>query len=238
MTWRFSMSTKLYGVYLCPSLFKLQFILDKIIPKTCDLSGINLWSLWRNCFGQLKSWSTIVKSKTFVFADSVLCLGGISTEPVQAWKDKIKWYFGDTPSQRFGSNRWGTNGIRVENCPRIHYIENLRRDSKHDGGTKVWTWAIHRKDHLHVNVQWHGMENTRKPWKLFGEFHECCSIRQEVPARMLVISGTLVMRKSGTELMSASQMVNGTKLLKSWCSTLLRAGIVCFVRPALWKKEN
>ena len=27
-----------------------------------------------------------------VFSDSVLCLGGISPEPVQAWKDKIKWY--------------------------------------------------------------------------------------------------------------------------------------------------
>ena len=30
--------------------------------------------------------------KTYVFADSVLCLGGISTEPVQAWEKKIKWY--------------------------------------------------------------------------------------------------------------------------------------------------
>ena len=29
----------------------------------------------------------IVKSQSYVFADSVLCLGG-----VQAWKDKTKWY--------------------------------------------------------------------------------------------------------------------------------------------------
>ena len=28
----------------------------------------------------------------FVFADAVLCLGGVSTIPIQAWKDKIKWY--------------------------------------------------------------------------------------------------------------------------------------------------
>ena len=33
-----------------------------------------------------------MNSKTYVFSDSVLCLGGISPEPVQAWKDKIKWY--------------------------------------------------------------------------------------------------------------------------------------------------
>ena len=33
-----------------------------------------------------------MKSQTYVFADSVLCLGSISDQPVQAWKDKIKWY--------------------------------------------------------------------------------------------------------------------------------------------------
>ena len=31
-------------------------------------------------------------AKTYVFSDSVLSLGGISDEPVEAWKNKIKWY--------------------------------------------------------------------------------------------------------------------------------------------------
>ena len=30
-------------------------------------------------------------AKTYVFSDSVLCLGGI-TEPVEAWESRIKWY--------------------------------------------------------------------------------------------------------------------------------------------------
>ena len=34
----------------------------------------------------------IMKSGTYVFSDSVVCLGGISPEPVQAWKDKNEWY--------------------------------------------------------------------------------------------------------------------------------------------------
>ena len=34
----------------------------------------------------------IMKSQTYVFSDSVLCLGDISPEPVQAWIDKNKWY--------------------------------------------------------------------------------------------------------------------------------------------------
>ena len=31
-------------------------------------------------------------AKTFVFSDSVLCLRGISPEPVGAWESKIRWF--------------------------------------------------------------------------------------------------------------------------------------------------
>ena len=34
----------------------------------------------------------ISNAKTYVFADSVLCLGGIKENPNAAWKEKIKWY--------------------------------------------------------------------------------------------------------------------------------------------------
>ena len=33
-----------------------------------------------------------MNSKTNVFSDSVLCLGSITPEPVQAWRGKFKWY--------------------------------------------------------------------------------------------------------------------------------------------------
>ena len=36
---------------------------------------------------------TISNAKTYVFADSVLCLGCIKENPNEAWKEKIKWYF-------------------------------------------------------------------------------------------------------------------------------------------------
>ena len=31
-------------------------------------------------------------AKTYVFSDSVLCLGGISDEPVKAWESRINWF--------------------------------------------------------------------------------------------------------------------------------------------------
>ena len=37
--------------------------------------------------------SQISNVKTFVFADSVFCLGGFQENPNEAWKEIIKWYF-------------------------------------------------------------------------------------------------------------------------------------------------
>ena len=35
----------------------------------------------------------ISNAKTCVFADLVLCLGGIKENPNEAWKEKMDWYF-------------------------------------------------------------------------------------------------------------------------------------------------
>ena len=51
-------------------------------------------------------------AKTYVFSDLVLCLGGISDEPVEAWESMIKWF----------SNK-GTGGMECSVVlfkPRIH----------------------------------------------------------------------------------------------------------------------
>ena len=195
MTWRISMWKQRYGEHLCLSHFKLQFILCKIIHNIYDLSRINLSSLRSNCFGKLKSWSKIrlrshicprligtslcgrqssllcdwavhiSNSKTYVFADSVLCLGGISIAPVRAWNDINTWYL-ETRYLKDLDRIDRADGVRVDKFPRIHYIGNSRWD---DGGLEVWTWAIWRKDHLHVHVQWHCVVRMRKT-KVYCEF--------------------------------------------------------------------
>ena len=50
-------------------------------------------------------------AKTYIFSDSVLCLGGISTQRGRAWERKIKWFLGTRHSSRIGSDRRGTNEI-------------------------------------------------------------------------------------------------------------------------------
>ena len=86
--------------------------------------------------------------------------------------------FGDTLSHRFGSNRRRADDIRVEKTSRDSCIVNFRRDSKDDGGIKVWTWAISRKDHLHVNVLRHCMERKRKYRNMWIQFTD--TIRAEI----------------------------------------------------------
>ena len=54
-------------------------------------------------------------AKTCVFSDSVLCLGGISPDPVRAWKDKINWFMESRQFRELDRVDGGADGVRVEN---------------------------------------------------------------------------------------------------------------------------
>ena len=54
-------------------------------------------------------------AETYVFSDSVLCLGGISTEPVFKLGKLDQVVCGVTLFYRIGSDRLGTDGIGVGN---------------------------------------------------------------------------------------------------------------------------
>ena len=233
MTWGISMWTKLFGENLRLSLFKLQFIWWKINRKTYHLSRINFWSLWSKLFGQLKNWSKIrLRSqvcprligtsqcgekhihcvieqsqwwnpKGCIFVGSVLYLGGISNATGQALKDKIKWYL-ETLSQRFGSNRRGVDGTRVETFSRIQNSGKSRWHSKGFGGIEVWIWATQKEGSS--SCQWtitsHGEYETIVVWRIPGMLQHlprgCCADVRHF--------WDLVVRGSATELMLASQI--------------------------------
>ena len=79
----------------------------------------------------------ISNAKTYVFADSVLCLGSIGDQPVEAWKNKIKWYL---------ETRYLNDLNQIDEEPmefewkifhRAHYFEPPRTDSTFYERTKV-----------------------------------------------------------------------------------------------------
>ena len=67
---------------------------EKLIKDQAEITGLSTidWNqhMWRETSLLCDRAAHTMNSKTYVFSDSVLCLGGISTEPVQAWK--AKWY--------------------------------------------------------------------------------------------------------------------------------------------------
>ena len=127
-------------------------------------------------------------AKTCVFSDSVLCLGGISTEPVKALETKILHGFWKHVISKIWIestvNKWNPSG----KFPRIYYIANPRRNSKYDDWIRVWTGAIQRKDHIHVNVHWHWLGKTRKQRRLYCECSESYWVCSKFHARTLVVS--------------------------------------------------
>ena len=73
----------------------------------------------------------ITNSKTYVFAHSVLCLGGMKDDPIEAClEEQNLMVFGKSSFERSESHRWRAGGVRVEDIPRIHNVGHPRRDSK------------------------------------------------------------------------------------------------------------
>ena len=108
--------------FLCLSLLKLQFILVNTFLEILRSTTNQPKKYWRQLFQATERLSTyqteinglatidsqqprwrettlltdragqFATATTYVFSDSVLCLGGISTEPVKAWESRIKWF--------------------------------------------------------------------------------------------------------------------------------------------------
>ena len=71
-------------------------VTEKLIKNQTEISGLTTIDYgqptWRLATPLCDTAIEITNAKTYVFSDSVLCLGGISDQPVEAWKNKIKWY--------------------------------------------------------------------------------------------------------------------------------------------------
>ena len=96
--------------------------------------------------------------------------------------------FGNTLSQRCGSDRREHIESEWKEFPRIHYIGNSRRDSKDDNWIKVWSWSIQKKDHFQVDVQWHWLGKTRKQRRWYCECSQSHRVCSKIHARTMVVS--------------------------------------------------
>ena len=132
--------------------------------------------------------------------------------------------FGNTLSQRSGSNRRRTGGIRVDIFPRIFFIGNTRRESVNLSNSKE------------------GSSSCQCTMTLIGENEETYEVALRMLSELLRVLEDLRedtgrvwgldRRRNGTEPMSTNRMENGIKLLKARCSTLPKADILYSVPAA------
>ena len=81
---------------LLKSVKQLFQVTEKLIKDQTEIGGLTTIDYkeptWRSTTLLCDKAIEITNAKTYVFADSVLCLGSISDHPVEAWKNKIKRY--------------------------------------------------------------------------------------------------------------------------------------------------
>ena len=148
-------------------------------------------------------------AKINAFSDSVLGMCRISDNPVIAWKEKFFWFMNSSRCREMDRIDGRTNGARVEDFPRIHYIADSRRDPEHGDWNTGWTWAIPRANHLHVNVQRHCIERQRKQRIVYCEFPNRGRICNRIRARTFGRFLGLDQKRNGAELIRSSRTENG-----------------------------
>ena len=76
------------------SLRQLFQVTEKLITDQTEITGLTTTDLqqamWRETTLLTDRAVQFATAKTSVFTDSVQCVGGISTEPIQAWESKIE----------------------------------------------------------------------------------------------------------------------------------------------------
>ena len=227
---------------LVMSVKQLFHVTRKLIKDQTDISGLTTINYkeptWRSTNLLCDKAIGITNVKTNVFADSVLCLWSVSDQPVEAWKNKIKWYL---------ENRYLKDLNRIDGEPMefewkifpgfttLGILEEIRKfmtelqceleSSSKEGSSscQCTTTLYEENEETQKNVRWILLQlriMLADSCSDVGHFWE------------------LDQRRKFTEIVLINQMETGTRLLNEGCSTLQKAVILYFVPPAPWKEDN
>ena len=109
---------------------KLQHIL---VETTIDYEQ----PMWRSTTPLCDKAIEITNAKTYVFSDSVLCLGGISDQPVEAWETIFIWYTETRCLKDFNRIDGEQMEFEWKNYPRISLHWEFSRRFKRLSSSKV-----------------------------------------------------------------------------------------------------
>ena len=107
------------------TLKQLNIVTVKLIRDQEEISRIPviIWQqlMWQKTTLLADKAVQFATAKTYIFSNSVLCMGGINSDPVKAWKEKINWFMNSRQFREL--DRIDGKPMEFEwNFPRIHYI--------------------------------------------------------------------------------------------------------------------
>ena len=220
------------------SLRQLFQLTQKLITDQTEISGITTidWQkpMWRETTLLTDRAVQFATAKTYVFSNSVLCLGGISTEPVKAWESVWlnglwKHFFFQELDRIDGEPmefEWKIS-LRIHN---VGHTAELNCEHEHFKGRIIFM-------SMYNDIHWWKRGNRENCIANAHRFTEYA--RRFTPGHWSFLApGSEKSRRNGTELISGNLMDNGTKVLRIWCSTLPKADILFSVLPAHYKEES
>ena len=222
-----SRSMRWSGESSCQRLRRRQCILDKISNvigvqpwiqdfEQVDISQILILDHKGEIFGISKiEWNTTPWVRTTLRHDRAIKLS-----KAMVHDEHILSRYGTGKTKLDGSwilvniVNWmeSTGRVRVEYFPMTHNIGTAPWDSTEDGRKQNQAWGIQRSNHLHVDVQWHRLDERWKPKHVCFEFCRSSGLRTQIPEGTLVIPPTKNRRKNGMECTLTSRTVCGTNL--------------------------
>ena len=155
------------------SLRELFQVTERLITDQTEFTGLTTidWQqpMWRETTLLTDRTVQFATAQNYVFSGSVLCLGGISTEPVKAWESKINWFLENTLSKIFGASRRGADGVRLENFPGFTTLGILDEIPMMMIESKCEPEQLKGRIIFMSHVQRHCMDKTMKYRKLYCE---------------------------------------------------------------------
>ena len=116
------------------SLRQLFQVTGKLITDQIDITGIPVierqQQMWQRTTLLTDKAVQFATAKTLVFSESVLCLGGISPDPVRAWKDKINWFMESHSFKeldRIGGSRWSSSGKKFPGFTPLGSLDEIQK---------------------------------------------------------------------------------------------------------------
>ena len=213
----------LFGKYFWMLLFDQQFILGvgllfhetgKLMSEQKETTGVGTIGFkdvaWMSTSLLCEKAYQINNAKTYVFSDSVLCVGKMGDEPhCDLEEQNYKWYSENNHFKDMNRNDGMPTEFEWQIFPGITTLGLLEKVQSLMRDLKCEPEHFQRQDRLHVNGQRHCMRRKRKYRNMWIQFTDSCRICSYIPARSFIFLWAWIRKEMVRNLFRQTRRILG-----------------------------